>query len=94
MRTVRARGPDSALAPRRDQTAVTDAGLAHLKGLQKLTALSLRESNVTDAGLQSLKPLENLVVLEATRGRITRDGLDGLKAELPNLDFAKIRDEE
>ncbi|MBQ76918.1 MAG: hypothetical protein CMQ20_18095 [Gammaproteobacteria bacterium] len=36
-------------------TKITDAGLAHLKGLTKLETLSLSRTKITDAGVKSLK---------------------------------------
>jgi hypothetical protein len=39
---------------------LTDAGLAHLKGLSYLGQLDLRDTKVTDAGLVRLKGLNKL----------------------------------
>jgi eukaryotic-like serine/threonine-protein kinase len=51
------------------QSAVTDAGLAHLRGLTALKTLSLRVTAVTDAGMQHLNGLTGLeeLLLDATR---------------------------
>ena len=37
------------------QSKVTDAGLAHLKGLTNLQAIYLGDSKVTDAGVKELQ---------------------------------------
>ena len=37
------------------ETGITDAGLAHLKGLTKLKRISLEETQVTDAGVKALQ---------------------------------------
>jgi hypothetical protein len=37
------------------ETAITDAGLAHLRGLTKLQRLSLGGTEVTEAGMNELK---------------------------------------
>jgi hypothetical protein len=49
---------------------VTDAGLAHLRGLTNLRMLVLIGTKLTDAGLEHLKGLTNLegLVLEQQRG--------------------------
>ena len=38
-----------------NNTQVTDAGLEHLKGLEKLNWLLLKNTKVTDAGVNDLK---------------------------------------
>jgi hypothetical protein len=65
-------------------TAVTDAGLAHLKGLTNLQSLFLWGANVTDAGLEHLKGLTNLQSLNLSHTKITDAGLEHLKG-LTNL---------
>jgi hypothetical protein len=40
---------------RLENTQVTDAGLAHLKGLTSLVALSLSNTQVTDAGVADIQ---------------------------------------
>ena len=82
--------PCAALDRRRklnlDNTPVTDAGLAHLKGLNGLQSLSLTGTPVTDAGLAHLKGLAELQMLDLTRTQVTDaglahlKGLDGLKS--------------
>jgi Leucine-rich repeat (LRR) protein len=73
------------------RTSVTDAGLAHLRGLTALRILHLTEcKGVTDAGLVHLAGLMALERLYLDRTRIHGDGLkhlQGLK-ELRLLDVA------
>lgn len=66
---------------------ITDAGLQHLAGLDKLRSLTVHVSNVTDAGLVYLKGLKNLEYLDLSgrdfiKPKITDMGLvhlEGLK---------------
>jgi serine/threonine protein kinase/Leucine-rich repeat (LRR) protein len=60
-------------------TAVTDAGLAHLKELKGLTYLFLTNTPVTDAGLEHLKELKGLTVLDLNDTKVTDTGLAHLK---------------
>ena len=60
-------------------TAVTDAGLAQLAPLSKLTMLHLERTGVTDAGLAHLKGLENLQYLNLYNTQVSDAGLDNLK---------------
>ncbi len=69
---------------------ITDAGLAHLKGLP-LTTLSLAQTQVTDAGLARLKDLPNLNKIDLSKTRITDAGLTHLRA-LPKLRELQLRD--
>jgi Leucine-rich repeat (LRR) protein len=84
-------------------TFVTDAGLGNLKGLARLTTLSLGFENaggiichpirVTDAGLVHLRGLTKLKTLELDHSRITGAGLSHLKglAKLERLSLRKSR---
>jgi hypothetical protein len=67
-----------------DGTAVTNAGLAHLKDLPALTELLLARTQVSDDGLEQLKPLKGLRVLGLDGCPIRGIGLDQLQ-ELPQL---------
>ncbi len=58
---------------------VTDAGLAHLKGLTGLWGLELYSAPITDAGLVHLKDLTGLRVLDLRGTQITDAGLVHLK---------------
>lgn len=60
-------------------TQVTDAGLAHLKGLTNLKSLDLYYTRVTDAGLVHLKGLKNLEWLRLEGTQVTDAGLVHLK---------------
>jgi Leucine-rich repeat (LRR) protein len=55
--------------------SVTDAGLAHCRGLKRLTLLNLDSANVTDAGLKHLRGLDRLAVLRLYGTRVTDAGL-------------------
>src|SRR5262249_27033644 len=59
-------------------TGITDAGLAHLKGLPELSWLDLSKTQVTDNGLVHLKGLP-LWDLELYRTKVTDAGLVHLK---------------
>jgi Leucine-rich repeat (LRR) protein len=59
---------------------ITDAGLAHLKGLTKLEKLDISHcDNITDAGLAHLKGLTKLERLDISFNAITDAGLAHLK---------------
>jgi internalin A len=66
--------------------AFTDAGLAHLQGLDKLTDLwvNMGESHMSDAGLGELDGLSSLELL-AIQGDITEEAVLELQRKLPNL---------
>ena len=68
-------------------TEVTDAGLVHLKGFEKLYWLNLIETKVTDAGLVHLKGLRNLRILYLGDTQITYAGVKNLQQALPNCEF-------
>jgi hypothetical protein len=59
--------------------SVSDAGLAHVKGLTKLRHLRLNGTRVTDAGPVHLKGLSNLSVLGLSRTQVTDAVLVHLK---------------
>jgi len=81
------------------RTAVTDAGLVHLKGLTELRELHLDYTKITDAGLVHLKELTELQTLHLSGSKITDAGLVHLKGltKMQTLDlrgtiFTKITD--
>ena len=64
-------------------TQVTDAGLAHLKGMTKLQTLDLADAQVTDAGLKHLHGLAQLKVLYLGGTNVTEAGVQELQKALP-----------
>ncbi len=66
--------------------AVTDPGLAHLKGLTELEKLWLdNNTRLTDAGLVHLNGLTNLKMLSLRNTRVTVAGVAELRRALPQL---------
>jgi len=63
--------------------AITDAGLAHLRGLHALESLDLWGRSITDAGLAHLKGLRNLRKLRLNATLVTVAGAESLKQALP-----------
>src|SRR5262249_13132662 len=63
---------------------ITDAGLAHLRGLPRLRRLALDSDEITDAGLAHLAGLADLEELSLKGTRVTDAGLVALKS-LPHL---------
>lgn len=66
------------------QTAVTDAGLVHLREKPYFVDLNLDGTAVTDAGLDAVNKIRTLVVLSLNNTRVTDAGLAKLKS-LDNL---------
>jgi serine/threonine protein kinase/multidrug efflux pump subunit AcrA (membrane-fusion protein) len=58
---------------------VTDAALAHLKGLTQLESLTLANSQATNAGLVHVKGLTNLQSLDLTFTKVTDAGVEHIK---------------
>lgn len=58
---------------------VTDAQLAHLKGLTDLTELHLEKTKITDKGLEDLRGLTNLEYLNLYGTDVTDKGLANLE---------------
>src|SRR5438477_11007383 len=56
-------------------TRITDAGLEHLKGLNKLQVLNLYNTKITDAGLAHLEGLTSLTTLLLNNTPVTDAGL-------------------
>jgi len=65
-------------------TQVTDAGIAHLRELRELRALSLSGTQVTDGALAHVSALRSLEVLDLTGTQVTDEGVEGLHQALPN----------
>jgi hypothetical protein len=72
--------PGAPIAP----PAITDAGLAHLKGLDQLWTLDLSDLPITDSGLEAIADLPALEALFLQRTRVQGRGLLKLKS-LPRL---------
>jgi hypothetical protein len=71
---------------RLNRTKITDKGLRYLKGLSRLTKLSLADSvNITNEGLKALTGLTQLEELDVTGTKVDRQGIDELKKKLPKL---------
>ena len=65
---------------------MTDAGLAHLKGLPNLSILSLSGSEVTDSGVAHLRKLAKLVYLDLSKNsRVSDFGKKELKQAIPGI---------
>jgi len=62
---------------------ITDAGLAHLKGLSRLRRLALENAAVTDAGLTHLKALTDLEELDLKGTKVTDTGVRGFQKAMP-----------
>lgn len=76
---------------------ITDVGLAHLGGVNRLETLSLNETGVTDAGLATLAECEELRELSLATTKVTDAGFKHLAAlsSLENLNVSdcKIKDD-
>ena len=70
---------------------ITDADLAHFRGLKGLKELDLSGTSITDAGLIHLKGMVNLEKLELNGTKITNAGLHQLKS-LARLESLGIRE--
>jgi hypothetical protein len=62
---------------------IGDDGLAHLRGLRHLRALTLSYTSITDAGLQHLKSLTALQHLSLDDTKTTKAAVDDLAKALP-----------
>ena len=72
-----------------DGTKVTDAGLAHLKGLAQMQLLSLDRTMVTDAGLVHLEGFSNLTWLDLSGTKVTDVGVKKLQQKLPRCKISR-----
>jgi hypothetical protein len=64
---------------------ITDAGLAHLEGLNSLRDLQLDDTGVSDAGLAHLRGMTGLRKLCISLTRVTDNGVLELERALPRL---------
>jgi hypothetical protein len=74
-----------------ENTAVTDAGMAHLRGLTGLRTLLLSGTAVSDRGLAHVGTLEGLEVLSLAGTRVGNAGLErlGSLSRLESLDLRR-----
>ena len=72
---------------------MSDAGLAHLKGLKRLSELGIARTQVTDAGLVHLDGLTNLSELSLSDTAVSGAGLAHLKGltHLSKLDLGESK---
>ena len=79
-----------------DRCGVTDADLAPIAGLTRLSRLHLTHTRITDAGLAHLAPLRDLVDLNLQTSRITGAGLAHLggltRLKTLNLTTTRVTD--
>jgi Leucine Rich repeat len=66
-------------------TQISDAGLAHLKGLTTLETLYLSGTRVSDAGLAHLKGLTTLKTLHLFRTRVSDAGVTEFHRVMPKV---------
>ncbi len=86
-------GTDAALEPvsrlervqwlRLDGTAVTDLGLAHLRGMSSLFRLDVQDTHVTDAGILQLRGLTKLKEFDLSGTQVTDAAVRELRESLP-----------
>lgn len=83
VKTVEACGPHG----------ISDAGLAHLRGLAELETLIIFSGEVTDSGLQHLQRLNRLRSLTIVSSKVTDNGLEYLKGltQLESLELIDTR---
>ena len=67
---------------------VTDADLVHIKELDSLQHLVLKETAITDTGLQLLTEMDNLEYLAIDGAGVSWEGMDKLKKSLPNCEVS------
>ena len=65
-------------------TAISDAGLKHLKGSHSLETLILIDTPITDAGLSELQGLPNIKLINLSETKVTKKGVERFKKTLPN----------
>lgn len=73
-----------------NRTKISNEGLAHLTGMQKLKRLYLSDIKITSVGLNYIKGLTKLEVLSLTNTDISDEGLLHLKT-LTNLNMLYLR---
>ncbi|CAG5011670.1 hypothetical protein DYBT9275_04997 [Dyadobacter sp. CECT 9275] len=68
-----------------EHTAVTDAGLVHLKDLSKLEYINLVDTKVTDSGLKSVMQVKNLKSVYVWRSAVTDSGVVQIARSYPKI---------
>ncbi|HIE95455.1 MAG TPA: hypothetical protein EYQ63_00230 [Fuerstia sp.] len=69
---------------------VTDQGLSHLIGLDRLHELSILGNNVTDAGLRHVEKIKSLKQVVILSNKVTPEGIQRLKQALPNCEIKQM----
>ena len=69
-------------------TQVTDAGLAHLRGMKRLVHVDLGLTQITDAGLAHLE-MTKLRRINLAGTRVTEEGVKALKRALPKTEIVR-----
>lgn len=72
------------------ESKVTDAGLAHLKGIDNIEHINLSNTAITDAGLAHFKGMTKLRLLIVNGTKVTDSGIADLKNALPELQVEKL----
>ena len=67
------------------EVKITDAGVAHLRGLPRLQIVALEEAAITDAGLAHLKALTQLQELSLKGTEVTETGIRELQKAQPKV---------
>ena len=65
--------------------SISDEGLQHLSGLQRLQELDLEHTAITDGGLTALEGLPKLEQLDLTGTQVTDEGIEKLESTLQSL---------
>jgi WD40 repeat protein len=68
---------------------ITDAGVAHLKGMVQLNHLNLYETKITDAALDQLHGLTNLETIFLQGTKVSDAAIDRLKKAIPRVNVIK-----
>jgi hypothetical protein len=84
---------DKVVGVRLADDRITDADLAHLKGLPDLQTLYLTGTSVTDEGLSELQGLSKLRTLSLDGTQFTDEGLKPL-GRLKNLEYLNLKDSQ
>jgi Leucine-rich repeat (LRR) protein len=64
---------------------ITDAGVANLRGLTKLSGLSLYETEIGNPALDAIKEMKSLKSVNIKRTNVTDAGIEDLKKARPDL---------